>query len=62
MQGQCTALVKLTETSKAAIELLDVIEEVEMRSLSWGYPHGSLSYDEIEEIPTNNSTVSGLDS
>ena len=52
--------MKLTETSKAAIELLDAIEEVEMRSLSWGYPHGSLSYDEIEEI-FNNSTVSGLD-
>ena len=52
--------MKLTETSEAAIELLDVIEEIEMRSLSWGYPHGSLSYDEIEEI-FNHSTVSGLD-
>ena len=58
--GSVHSFGEINKTSKAAIELLDAIEEVEMRSLSWGYPHGSLSYDEIEEI-FNNSTVSGLD-
>ena len=36
--------------SSAALQLLDAVETIEMRSLAWGYAEGSLSQGEIMSL------------
>ena len=42
--------MKLQEISKKCLQALDAIEAAEIASLSWGYVHASLTYDEVEKL------------
>ena len=42
--------MKLQEISKECLQALDAIEAAEIASLSWGYVHASLTYDEVEKL------------
>ena len=37
-----------------ALNVLDALEEAELKSISWGYPHGAFTYSEIERIVKEN--------
>ena len=38
----------------SALNVLDALEEAELKSISWGYPHGAFTYSEIERILKEN--------